>query len=91
MSGYSVLVEAKTDEEKAKAFEELQVRRTWTAVVERDHGVKVLPLQVAKTPVKDLVGQVSAEGRTLWTFDPTQSLVPVISYFARGELLCCPH
>jgi len=62
-SYFSDLVEAKTEEEKAKAFGELQI---------------------ATTTVKDLVGQVSAEGRTLWTFAPTQSLLPVFDYFSKG-------
>lgn len=57
-------MEATTDEEKAKAFEELQI---------------------SKTPVKDLVGQVSAEGRTLWTFEPTQTLIPALDYFSKGK------
>jgi hypothetical protein len=59
----SNLMEAKTDEERAEAFEELQI---------------------AKTTVKDLVGQVSAEGRTVWTFAPTQNLLSVLDYFAKG-------
>jgi len=62
-SYFSDLAEAKTEEEKAKAFEELQI---------------------ASTAVKDLVGQVSAEGRTLWTFDSTQSLLVVLDYFSKG-------
>ena len=43
-------------------------------------------LQIATTTVKDLVGQVSAEGRTVWTFAPTQSLLPVFDYFSKGTL-----
>lgn len=62
-SYFSNLMEAKTDEERAEAFEELQI---------------------AKTTVKDLVGQVSAEGRTVWTFAPTQNLLSVLDYFAKG-------
>lgn len=62
-SYFSNLMEAKTEEEKAAVFDELQIN---------------------KTPVKDLVGQVSAEGRTMWTFEPTQSLLPVIEYFSKG-------
>jgi len=57
------LAEAKTEEEKAKAFEELQI---------------------SKTPIKDLVGQVSAEGSTVWTFEPTQNLLTVLDGFSKG-------
>ena len=61
----SDLVEAKTEEEREKAFDERQI---------------------ATTTVKDLVGQVSAEGRTMWTFAPTQSLLPVFDFFSKGTL-----
>lgn len=57
------LTEAKTEEEKAKAFEELKI---------------------SKTPIKDLVGQVSAEGSTVWTCEPTQNLLTVLGYSSKG-------
>lgn len=43
-------------------------------------------LKIGVTPIKDLVGQVSAEGRTVWTFDPAQSLLQVVEYFSKGAL-----
>jgi len=48
--------------------------------------------QIATTPIKDLVGQVSTEGHRLLTFEPTQNLLTVISYLFKGseiwKLLC---
>jgi len=54
------------------------------ALSEEERAKILSQVKLAKVHVKDVVGRVSLEGETLWTFTPEQTLLTVVEYFSKG-------